>query len=179
MMWGRIRPTSSFVAALGILAGSAAILLVLARPGGAGALSGTIAGGGYSLNGDVAGTPYAHNEVGLPPGGNENIPVSEAQGPLTITSDTAEVDCDGASTGVTVWATCWSQVENLSITAGGVEIVAATLLRSQSNSVDAGSGASSDDTGTMIVGLCVRSSLLGACNAVRARRRSASISRAS
>ncbi len=131
------------------------------------ALTGTIVGQGFALGGAVGPTPIGPLDlIDLPPGGSAAVPLNVNEAPLVVTSAAASTNCTGTPMGVQVDAACSSEVTGLSVSVSGVEIITASVLRAQSNSVDSGSGPSSNDTGTAIVGLCILQSPLPPCTPV-------------
>jgi hypothetical protein len=131
------------------------------------ALSGTIDGHGFSLDGTVAAVPVGPvNLINLPPGGSASTPLNVVQAPLSVTSSSASVNCSGTPSGLAVTADCTSQVNNLNLTVGVTTVITATTVRAESHSIDSGSGASSNSTGTTIIGLCILQSLPGPCTPI-------------
>jgi len=143
------------------------LLLAAFQSAPAHALTGTIDGHGFALEGSVAVVSVGPiDQVDLPPGGSASVPLNVNVSPLTVTSATASVSCAGTPSGSQVDASCSSEVTGLSVTISGLEVITATVLRAQSNSVDTGAGATSDDSGTLIAGLCILQSLVGPCTPV-------------
>ena len=152
-----------------LVCGTATLALLLAALQSAPthALTGTIDGHGFALEGAVAVVSVGPlDQVDLPPGGSAGIPLNVNESPLTVTSATASVGCAGTPSGSRVDASCPAEVTALSVAISGLEVISATVLRAQSNSVDAGTGATSDDTGTLIAGLCILPSPIGPCTPV-------------
>ena len=158
-----------FRVSVGLASAAATLALLLAALQGTPtqALTGTIDGHGFTLDGLVAVVPVGPvNQVDLPPGGSANVPLSVTVPPLTITSATAAVTCSGTASGPQVDASCSSEVTGLSVVISGVEIITVGVLHAQSNSVDMGAGASSNDSGTLITDLCILESLASPCTLV-------------
>lgn len=154
-------PLVAAATAIGVLA----IAFFFANAGQSNALVGQIAGHGFTLDGSVLGISTTVNRIDLPAGGTAGVALSVngGAGAVLIASDTASVTCSGQTNGPQVDASCSSSVTNLNLNVGATTIVHADALTAQANSADSGSGATSNDTGTSIVGLCVKSTALGSC----------------
>ena len=129
----------------------AAVAIALSHIAPSSATSGSVSGGAYSASG--SGMDGQINAVALPPGGDAGGSIATS-GPLQITGASSS-SCAGG--GLEAVASCVSTINNLSISAGGVPILSATQVRSQSNSAATSNGATSDSAGSLVSGLCIAS----------------------
>lgn len=110
----------------------------------------------------VGNTPYNVQRVDLPLGGVLNGDVN-FNAVLHVTAGDATSSCSSQTMGATVSATCLSQVDNLVVGLGPIDLITADRLTAQSNSSDDDTGSVSDSTGSSFSNLCVRQNLVGSC----------------
>lgn len=140
-----------------------AFVVSRSAPSPTAAASSSVSGQAYAASASGGGPV---NAVSLPPGGETGGSLRGA-GPVQVTGASSS-SCTGGPAADSASASCATTINGFSVSVGGVPILSASQVRSQSNSTASSGGASSDSAGSAVTGLCVSTAPLLPCTPIDA-----------